>query len=420
MPTLDEWVQALEATYTLEVISSDALIAEVNQKQQVRIQEFNSKGRMPPPMKQNLIPVQIFAPRRSVTLTPIELLHALGRVTTPTIPNLVDISSTWAMIRYIWAFEPSLRGRIEPLQLSIIAREIDSHQKTLLSDQMGVGIASYLMGKCMNSPESIDVDVALRTPNWNIDKQFSTSPDYLFFNDSANPVYIVECKGNQTSRNGCINQLRRGTEQVPSIIFRDGRKATSLIIGSCMFQDYTETYMIDPPDERDAGYKEYPEPGGKTKKIGPTMWEVENSERFAWEAKRFSRAKKLSFAGADSEALRQLPVDVLQMRRRFLEATPQLSVIETEFGNFQGLREVLPTRSGVRLEIFQGIRSDLREIYNATAGMQWTEQNVHQDEEPHNYIDIDEGYIVRSEHTDNQYNFQSVCRDGTFLQISVS
>jgi hypothetical protein len=370
-------------------------------------------------MKQNLTRVTQFDPHKIVAVSPLELLHAMGRATTPTIPNLADISSTWAIIRYIWAFEPSQGGR---LQLSKVAREIDPHQKTLLSDQIGVGIAAYLMGRFMGSPESIDVDVALRTPIWNhIDQQLATSPDYLFFDDPSGPVYVVECKGNQTSRNGCIDQLRRGTEQVPSIIFRNGQQATSLIIGSCMFQDYTETYVVDPPGNPDPDSVEYTEPGGKTKKVGPTTWEVEDSERFAWEAKRFSNAKKLSFAGANSEALSQLPIDLPQDRRRFLEAQAQLNVIETEFGEFYGLREVIPTGDGVRLEIFKGIREDLREAYNEVAGMRRDDQVNGQDEEIlHNNEVNNRGYITRFEETRNQFYFESVCRDGTFLRISVS
>jgi hypothetical protein len=38
------------------------------------------------------------------SISPLNLLHSIGIITTPIIPNMVDISSTWAIIRYFWAF----------------------------------------------------------------------------------------------------------------------------------------------------------------------------------------------------------------------------------------------------------------------------------------------------------------------------
>ncbi|MDQ2918567.1 MAG: hypothetical protein M3R10_01665, partial [Verrucomicrobiota bacterium] len=64
----------------------------------------------------------------------IELLHALGETTTPPVPNYADLSATWAMVRYIWAFDRAPSGIAAPLRLSPTARTLDFHQKTLLSD----------------------------------------------------------------------------------------------------------------------------------------------------------------------------------------------------------------------------------------------------------------------------------------------
>src|SRR5439155_27068403 len=105
-----------------------------------------ASGRAPIPSK-NLLPWP--APsgqRRSVLIRPIHMLHALGRITTPPVTELLDLSSTWAEIRYVWAFQPNRAGlRNRSLRLSSAVKELDSHQKTLLSDEFGVGFAAYYM-----------------------------------------------------------------------------------------------------------------------------------------------------------------------------------------------------------------------------------------------------------------------------------
>ena len=77
----------------------------------------------------------------------------------------------------------------------------------------------------------------------------SVQPDYLMWNpEDDSPYHIVECKGTQTSRNESYNQLRRGLEQVPSVVLGAGlRQVTTLVVATCMLPNGTDVFVIDPP-----------------------------------------------------------------------------------------------------------------------------------------------------------------------------
>jgi hypothetical protein len=78
------------------------------------------------------------------------------------------------------------------LRLSPAAKNIDFHQKGLLSDQIGVGIAAWLMGSYLGAPLAADVSVAMDDPAWPIALQYESSPDYLFFDSSQSNLCAIE------------------------------------------------------------------------------------------------------------------------------------------------------------------------------------------------------------------------------------
>ena len=294
MPTLEEWEQALASPRRVQVESSPSLLQEVSQRHVKKDAERQRDGKVIPPRKNVLSEVSVFAPQRELQIVPAYMLHRLGVVTTPAVENLADICSTWAYFRYLWAFDiPSPASVNQVLRLSDAARDIDFHQKGLLSDQIGVGMAALLLGSYLNAPLAADVSVAMDDPAWPIDFQYDTSPDYLFFNATQTSLFIVECKGTQSSRSASLDQLRRGTEQVPSLTFNDGQTPPSLVIATCLSRRGTRILLIDPPGDDDT-FK-YPE---KPERVGPREWKVRNDAEFGRATRLISEAKVLSFAGA--------------------------------------------------------------------------------------------------------------------------
>lgn len=245
MPTLDEWQNALLMERKIKVISDTALTQAVNKRPNSK----SHKGQR----KQALLVPEI-APHQYTSIMPIELLGAMGLIVTPRIDNLVDLCSTWARIRYIWAFDPgpvNMRPLSQRLRLSREALGIDFHQKTVLSDEIGMGMAALIMDKFLNAYNPIDVDLALRQSRiQGLNQIEDASPDFIFQNKTDNSYMIVECKGTQSGYNTAIRQLQRGTEQVRSLRFASS-VTPSYVVATEISEEYTHVYVIDPPNDSD-------------------------------------------------------------------------------------------------------------------------------------------------------------------------
>lgn len=236
MPTIAEWQNALNVPRIVRLNATDDLADQVNSLPKTR----SFKGR--PKVATGL---SKFSPFQSFLVKPIELLYAMGRITTPRIPNLADLCSTWARIRYIWAFDPNpRRGQ---LCLSNETRNIDTHQKAVLSDEVGVGMAALILDQFFQAKNPVDVSVVLKSKSIpGLRAIYTTSPDYIFETDGGDYI-VVECKCTMTGMKGVLKQLKRGTEQVPSLKFKSGAKPLTLVVGTGMTNAGSFVNIIDPP-----------------------------------------------------------------------------------------------------------------------------------------------------------------------------
>ena len=301
------------------------------------------------PLMKPLAKVTRFNPGRTATLRLIDLLLAIGEITTPPVPNFADISSTWAVLRYVWALTLPPAASVGRLRLSQTARELDRHQKTLLSDQMGVGMAKYVMSRFFSLHKAVDVSVAVLDVNlWAAIQTFARSPDYFFYNNPTGRFFVVECKGNQSSLNETYHQLQSGSEQLPSIVFTNGRQVTSLVVGTCLAGDQTNVYVLDPPGSGDdAG-----EDSEKAQRVGENTWQIQEPKRFQADIQRIHAAKLLAYSGDYPEALKLAAHDVPQRRAELATAPRVLSRRQNDFGVFEGTTERAVTGDGVRVRIF--------------------------------------------------------------------
>src|SRR5579859_7602875 len=199
MPTVIEWQHALSREYQLNVESTRDLCNDVGARQQLRNRDRRGSGRQPFASK-NLTPWPPSGLQQTVLVRPVELLHHLGQITTPPITELVDLSSTWAEIRYVWAFRPNFDGRFRrALRLNDAVKRLDFHQKTLLSDEFGVAFAAYYMDRFEQATDPVDVFVAKRQGQFRLRGNSRRSlPDYIFTGPGQYRYFIVECKGTQS------------------------------------------------------------------------------------------------------------------------------------------------------------------------------------------------------------------------------
>jgi hypothetical protein len=186
----------LEANYRVEIESSDRLLAKVNRQVGKRGQDLQAKG-APPPVFKNATVLGALGGRHNWNLRAIDLLHKIGFLTTPGWTNMARLSASWATRRYFWAIaEPSVQD--SNLRLSNDARRMDFHQKTLLSDEFGIGMAGLLIEKFFGAGSFVDISIALNDPTrfQDIEQEGDAQPDYLMWGDIDNsPYYVVECKG---------------------------------------------------------------------------------------------------------------------------------------------------------------------------------------------------------------------------------
>lgn len=340
MPTRREWQTALTTVKCISVDASQQLASDVNTLPASKSFQGAPKQARPPQI----------VPPQSVDLTAADLLLSLGKITTPRIPNLVDLSNLWAYYRYIWAFEPETS--YSNLRLSKDATEIDPHQKAVMSDDMGIGFTAYVMENFYDARSATDVAVALRNQSIpGLRPQYTTSPDYLF-RDGRGDYFVVECKGTRQSRKPLLTQLRRGLEQVPSLVFPSRlQQPTRLVIGARLARKSIEVLIIDPPADQDKF-------GGKSRQK-QTTYTVNDEKLFEHDIRSLQRANLFLFAGVTGKAIDASPhseeKEKLQTGTVVYEPPTRVQSPELQ-QEFVGTRQQVRFSTGSeRVTVFQGI-----------------------------------------------------------------
>ncbi len=161
-----------------------------------------------------------------------EVLLTIGVVTSPSRGTGCSLAEYWAWVRYLSAISA------EP-NLSLIPEydDIDSHQKTILSDDFGMGFSVYWLWKRMSFSFICDgryfVDRyarhfgaigAARAPG----KRGPTKcPDFVFW-QPAGRFHVVECKGTQSGQANRAKQTAAAQVQKTTITFPAARQGERL------------------------------------------------------------------------------------------------------------------------------------------------------------------------------------------------
>lgn len=168
-----------------------------------------------------------------------------------------SLNDYWAFLRYNICFEDS--GN---LRLVEAYEEVDPHQKTILSDDIGMGMASLIMErsfgiraltptsfflKYFNSLTSIGSN--RRGPN--------KSPDFIVLDDRFD-IHIVECKGTQSGISTSDNQINDGRNQKVSLSDPHSIVSERLVIGTFIAKatgrNNSRVKIVDPEFKYDFSY----------------------------------------------------------------------------------------------------------------------------------------------------------------------
>lgn len=352
MPTIEEWETALTCKRNIIVKSDETLAKEVGAKPKSKTFTGEPKKIEPITLENHGLSEE------GVEITPVDLLYAIGKITTPRIDNIVDLCSTWARIRYLWAFNPA-PGPSNRLCLSKNATNIDFHQKGLLSDEIGIGMGDLIVERFFHGKNPIDVEIALESPDdFKIKKKYQTSPDYIF-EKGKNEYLVVECKGTQSGHEASLAQLKRGTEQVPSIESGDASvKVTTLVIATELSpKDITKVNIIDPPAN--------PRPSGASSGSDRRKGKIDADGLFRSALVNAQRANLYIYAGAIPNAVKYMRPG--SERWKILEksgAFPDLSQRQTfpELGKEEYVGVTFSTSlfgDPAKIRIFQGMPADI-------------------------------------------------------------
>jgi hypothetical protein len=201
----------------------------------------------------------------SCTINIPALLLTIGYLTTPSHSSGVSLSEFWAWVRYVHAISADA-----DLRLTRAFHELDSHQKTILSDDFGMGLpiywlldkldiatvvdGRYFVQRLASSAGASAVKAKKRGPG--------KSPDFVA-KDTSGLWHVIECKGTQTSSAYRALQLGKAgsrptgaVAQKRTIKFPTGytgqRLASGLFIGVEGGAHTSGLHVIDPPADEEA------------------------------------------------------------------------------------------------------------------------------------------------------------------------
>jgi hypothetical protein len=351
----------LDAEYSVTLKSDQQMITDLNNLIRERADECRRQGRNPPPTKHPAVVGQSF--NQSWAFKPIDLLHKIGKVTTPAHANMAQMSASWATWRYFWAFEPpTSESGPESFRLSRDARRLDPHQKGLLSDELGIGMGTLLAEQFFGAADCVDVSFALedRGNFQGVSARYTTRPDYIAWNSSN--YYVIECKGCQTdSRWDSLDQLRRGLEQVPSLVFLGGdRKVESMAIGTWLRRTATDVFCVDPPNGEPNNSGKIVSADKVSEKTGENSWSIPDSEKFEEHTSAILGMNLLRWVGQHKSA-ESIMRDTGLSREGQDYSLPDVRMKErhTENGSYLGVTMPILPGLGDKPRMFVGIRDTL-------------------------------------------------------------
>lgn len=171
----------------------------------------------------NQVPPKIDELRGSMTLSLGEILAKTAVLTRPPTVRGFHLSDYWACLRYGPAFAPGNSFRLREEW-----EDIDPHQKTILSDEIGVGVTCLLLQRALGLGPivpTLHFLKAIEPDRFRLGRTnrvgSQKSPDYVGWRDESSKITVIECKGTQTKGN-LASAMDGGKEQKENLEPRPG------------------------------------------------------------------------------------------------------------------------------------------------------------------------------------------------------
>lgn len=200
------------------------------------------------------------SPRFNVSLP--RALALLAIATSPAPGSRYQPASKWAILRYANVADPRARVRTKRFMVNPGIKDLDPHQKAVLSDDLGMALALEALDVRFGIVGLADIYqlvadglISLLTSG-----RHQRMPDFLILLNmplAGSTLVLLECKGSVTSNshvsqlnNACTKQLANVNSilSTPATAYPRVAIASRLVPG-----DQVEMYIGDPPEQLQAG-----------------------------------------------------------------------------------------------------------------------------------------------------------------------
>lgn len=314
----------------------------------------------------------------------------------------LDPSSWWAIFRYYWAWGVGGGPNGDSLRLSDETEQIRYHHRTVLSEQigLGVGLATALKTLELQYPGKlvrvVDAEAVLANPaiEPGLDQVAELRPDVLLIVEDG-PLIVLECKGSRGTSNR-IAVMARAMRQLCSLEYH-GATPPGIVVHAAADIDEVRATVLDPE-----GDPVWSTPADRTKATEferkPTGDEVRDVGALRAEAEDLSDALLLAWSGAEETALSLVPPQKRDLKGRQppidIDATT-VTLLDRRVTGVESAIEI----GGERFRFFRGVDSELQQglktkSRSAAAAAEADEVRKTISKSPESYVDLDNGEII--------------------------
>lgn len=183
----------------------------------------------------------------------LEVMLSIGVLTSPPRYTGFHLSTFWAWLRY----GSAISSAHSSIRLKRTWSDIDPHQKTILSDDFGMGFTCQYLAENHGFDIFIDTNFLLNSlfgkakPYKTVKNGKAKSPDFIAL-DHLNDLHILECKGSQSSKKSLKDAMYKGVTQKSNVL---GTYKSCMVGGIYVplhdAKENAEMVFLDPePDKR--------------------------------------------------------------------------------------------------------------------------------------------------------------------------